>query len=291
MSQGYRGFTKAELEREYSPSSCIEDIGYYLDRYATLSEGARSQAEANPAVHCHWDCPYGEKPAQKLDLMVPEGPAEGAPLHLYIHGGYWQQLDKRDSAFAAPMLNEHGIALGVLGYTLAPEASLSDIVEECRQAIAWLYQHGPDYGLDPSRVTLSGSSAGGHLVAMMLYTDWARYQVPQNVIKGIIAVSGVFELAPLPLTYIDEPLKLSEREISQLSPLNGTQPHPCTVVLAYGDNETAEFKRQSLDYLVLLEEQGVPVTCAEVSGRNHFDVVLDLNDETSWLGRQLLRMA
>ncbi|GAA4886573.1 alpha/beta hydrolase [Ferrimonas pelagia] len=277
----YGEWTLAELEREYSPSSCIEDIGYYLDRYATLSAAARKGGDGKLLL----DCRYGDKPRQCLDLYLPRQQAP-APLHIYIHGGYWQQLSKDESAFAAPMLNAQGVGLAVLNYTLAPQASLTEIVAEIRQAIVWCYQQAP--GVDRRNITLSGSSAGAHLVMMMSLTDWTQYGLPAEPFAGALAVSGIYDLAPLVPTYINEAVQLSPQEVASLSPMVQPLSVSCPLLLAFGEIETAEFKRQSRDYYQRLSEAGLTVELASIPRRNHFDVILELTDADSLLSRRLL---
>ena len=120
---------------------------------------------------------------------------------------------------------------------------------------------------------------------MMALTDWSKYvETDQNIVKGICAVSGIYDLTPIAQTYINEPLQLSEKEITNYSPLLMIKPlKNCAIILSYGDNETSEFKRQTTAMIHHLTEQKIKVTQAEIAQRNHFDVILDLADPKSWL--------
>ncbi len=281
----YRDFDQVMLDREYAPSSRVDDIKLYLDRYARSSLAAKTEALSNDT--CIPDLRYGDSAEETLDLFLPDRPRR-APLHLYIHGGYWQLLGKDDSSFAAPMFQEYGSFFAAVNYTLAPHQTLTGIVEENRRAIAWLYRHADDWGFDRGRIHLSGSSAGAHLAMMMLRTDWSRLGLPRNVVKGVCAVSGVYDLEPVRLSYVNDKVGMDEREARDNSPMGRELLNQCPVILAYGDNETDEFKRQTDEYRLFLEASGVPVAFEEISNRNHFDVIMDLADADSWLAQQVL---
>ncbi len=275
---------KARLDREYSPSSCIDDIDVYLDEYARTSKAAKSDALKDNA--CDADQRYGPGAEETLDLFLP-AERGSAPLHVFIHGGYWQLLSKDESCFAAPMFQQHGSLFAALNYTLAPQQTLTGIVEENRRAITWLYQNAADWGFDRERIYLSGHSAGAHLAMMMLQTDWPKFGLPHDVIKGVCAVSGVFDLEPVRLSYVNEVVRMDIGEAACNSPIRHSLTNRCPVILAYGDNETGEFKRQTDEYESVLQNAGIPVTLSEIADRNHFDVIMDLADTNSWLSRQV----
>lgn len=281
----YSTFDQAELDREYSPSSCIDDINVFLDAYASVSSQVKKVAIAEGS--CIQNLAYGSKADEQLDLFKPSI-TQGAPLHIYIHGGYWRALSKDDSAFAAPMFQQHDSFFAALDYTLAPNATLTQIVQQNRLAISWLFRNAPELGFDRNRIFLSGSSAGAHLAVMMLLTDWAGYGLPQDVIKGVCAVSGIYDLEPIRLSYVNEPLQMSSREAAENSPMGKALRNHCPVIFAYGDNETSEFKRQTNVYRDFLSQSGETVSLREIKNRNHFDVVMDLMHADSWLAQQVL---
>jgi arylformamidase len=281
----YRDFDQVELDRQYSPSSCIADIGVFLARYAESSRQARDAAAANGTLA--GDLQYGLSTDEGLDLFMPPGD-RGGPLHIYIHGGYWQLLSKDDSSFAAPVLQRYGSYFAALNYSLAPSVRLTQIVQQNRDAICWLYHHADNWGFDRTRIYLSGSSAGAHLVAMMMLTDWEVYGLPADTIKGVCAVSGIYDLVPISKSYVNDVLQLGQEETADCSPIGKPLPSQCPVILAYGDNETTEFKRQTDEYAEFLSGEGVSVDFREVAARNHFDVIMDLADEGSWLSQQVL---
>ena len=300
----YQHYSPEELAQQYSPSSCISDIKVYIDAYITKSHQAKKLAKKEKRVLT--DLLYSENKEAKIDLYLPDTNSNTPQLtkkqlHLYIHGGYWQELSKEESSFAATTFQKQGCYFAVINYPLAPNATLSEIVEQNRLAIVWLYQHAQQYGFDKNEIYLSGSSAGAHLAMMMLMTSWSPYfqdKAPvTNImpIKGICAVSGIYDLTPIAHTYINDLLQLTPDEIIQNSPLltplallNNTT-HPCHIIICYGSNETDEFKRQSQAMKDKLITLGYQVTYKEISERNHFNVILDLADNNSWLYAQVIK--
>lgn len=285
----YKNFDLANLEREYSPSSCITDINIYINKYITQSKNVAELAKKTHTIKPNLH--YGEHKDEVIDLFLPTK-GNTKKLQVYIHGGYWQELSKNESSFAASNFQENGCYFAVLNYSLAPNASLTQIVEQNRKAIAWLYDNAEHLGFDANEIYLSGSSAGAHLAMMMLHTDWVNYiksdtQQNNQIVKGICAVSGIYDLTPIALTYINDALKLTANEIDQNSPNNKSLKNLCPIVFAFGDNETSEFKRQTSEMLMALSRDGIEVSCNEIKNRNHFDVILDLADSESWLSKQV----
>lgn len=289
----YRNFGLKTLEREYSPSSCVDDIDVYVAQYITLSASAKNTAIEQKKLVT--DIQYGSKDDEVLDMFLPfDSSLKQRKLQVYIHGGYWQELSKNESSFAATNFQQLGYHFAVLNYSLAPNASLTEIVEQNRQALKFLYQNAEKYGYDKSEIYLSGSSAGGHLAMMMALTDWLKYiETDKNIIKGICAVSGIYDLTPIAQTYINEPLQLSEKEIATYSPLllnvDRGNFNNCPIIIAYGENETSEFKRQTLAMKSHLEKEGLEASFSEIKNRNHFDVILDLAEPQSWLSQEVFK--
>ena len=274
----YRHFTQTELEREYSPSSCVPDINVFLREYAERSQVARQRCKVIT------DMRYGASTEETLDFFPAASPH--APLEVFIHGGYWQALSKNESSFAAPDFVSHGVAFAALNYALAPKATLDEIVRQCRAALAWLYQHADELGFDRQRIFISGSSAGAHLAVMVTATNWQRdFGLPDHLIKGCAAVSGVFDLEPIRFTYVNDPLQLDAEAARHHSPLFLRPCVPTELIVSWGDNETSEFKRQGREFAAAWEAREV----LEMRGYNHFDVILKLGDATTPLGQAVLR--
>ncbi len=264
------------LEREYSPSSRVESLSSLIDDYRLKSLEARSE---RPPI-CH---SYGDLPCETLDVF-PAQP--GSTAHIFIHGGYWQELSKEDSSFPAIGFAEADTTFIAVDYGLAPNFSLDEIVAQVRRAIAWVYTNHSTVGIDPERIVVSGSSAGAHLTAMAALTDWASMGLPTNIIRGLVLLSGIYDLEPLIDTYINEAVGMDWETAHRNSPLRqlSSAPHGIPAIVAWGDNETDAFKAQSRWLAEAWSAVGNPVSCLEAPGRNHFDIVHDLSHWDSPLG-------
>lgn len=286
----------AEREVAYSPSSCIGgNYQPFIQAYVEQSRKAREQAVA---LGGRWlDVRTGPEPAQCMDLCLPsQPPAAGAPVLVFIHGGYWQELSARDSLFSAAQCVERGAAFCAIDYTLAPRASVGQIVAECRQALQVLADGAAAWGIDASRIVVAGSSAGAHLAAMCcLSANEAALQPavsPRPRVRPCAAVliSGIFELQPLVGTSINNALGLTVAEAQAQSPAS----HPLTgfppALVCWGQIETDAFKSQSRRFASALQAAGSNCHQLEVAQRNHFDVALDLADAATELGRQTFKL-
>lgn len=285
----WRALSAEDLSLAYNARATVGgDISAYLETYAARSAAARAALEVEIGVA------YGPSAAETFDFF-PAIRADGAPapLHLFIHGGYWRALSKDVSAFAAPAFVRNGIAFAALDYALCPTVRLSEIVRQCRAAVAHLVAGADRFGIDPTRITVSGSSAGAHLTAMLLAGDgWEDgFGLPVGAVRAGVAVSGLFDLEPVRHCDINEVIGLDAAEAEAMSPLGHVAPRGRRLVVAWGETETAEFKRQSLDYAARWVERGGMLDAFEVPGRNHFDVILDLADPHSRLGRAALAAA
>jgi arylformamidase len=281
--QAWREWSLAERERQYSPSTCVPAVDPLLQAYDSRSR------EAEKLLRGHKDLAWGNGPDETFDCFPAD--SVGSPLMIFIHGGYWQDLSKNDSLFAAPDFVANGIAFAAIEYTLAPKAKLPTIVDQCRRAVAALHQQAGALGFNPRRIYVAGSSAGAHLAAMMLAGGWQkRYGLSHDVIAGAVLLSGIYDLEPLVGTYIDAPLHLSSADVAGLSPIRLNVGPGVRTVVAWGENETPEFKRQSRAFAAKLRDAGFPVNAFEVAGANHFDIVLGLADRKTELGRATIEL-
>ena len=280
----WRQMKDDEREREYSPSTAIGgNYEPFLSAYKERSDAAR-KTFSNIV-----ECRYGPKPTNTIDLVMPEnlGTDRRCPLIVFIHGGYWQELSKRESIFAAPEFLAQGMAFAAVDYTLAPSASIPEIIDECRSAVRWLHDAADDFAYDPNLVFVTGSSAGAHLAAMTALPDPQSGKV---LPAGLVLVSGIFELEPVIGTSINIHLNLNVQVAQECSPLClDTAEFPPTL-LAWGEIEPGDFKTQSRAFATKLKESDVPVRALEIPTRNHFDVVLDLADTSTALGAEVANL-
>ncbi|MES0826736.1 alpha/beta hydrolase [Ruegeria sp. SCP11] len=263
----YRGFTQAELDQEYSPRSMIGgDLTPYLESYAALSAQHRAQMDVIGNIS------YGDGTAQVLDFFPAR--VTNGPLHVFIHGGYWQALSQRESAMMAPAIVEAGNAFATLNYTLAPAARIGHMIAECRDALLWLAANARDLGFDPSQITLSGHSAGAQLVSMVMATSADALARSGLRVRDVILISGVYDLEPISLTPVNDPLQLTPVEVHDLSPiLNLPAPGP-RYHITVAERDTPEFIRQSRDYAEFLRKGGHSVSFDLKSGMQHFDIIM-----------------
>ncbi len=272
------------IDRDYGArGSVTSDVFEAAMRdYLSRSEEMRDHAR-------HLDVVYDEASGQTVDIYGVG--AEPRPVFVFIHGGYWRMLSKHDSAFMAGMLARHDIATAVVDYRLAPEVSLDEIVREVRAALSFLWKNGRALGIDPERIFVGGSSAGGHLTGAVLAGGWqADFAVPEDVVKGAMPISGLFHLAPIARSFVQDWIKLDDAAVARLSPATNLPSVGCPIVVAYADGEPAGFKRQSTEYDRLWREAGFASRLVEVPGRNHFDVLLDLAADDSALSRLLVEL-
>ena len=261
----WRSLGTAALDEQYSPSSCVDNFDELIAAYAQKSAESESRARVLKNLS------YGGHPDETLDVFPAQ--EKDSALHLFIHGGYWQELSKNESTFAGADFVDNGVSFAAIDYTLAPHARIGDMVEQCRTSIQWLQRNADELGFDSEKIYISGSSAGAHLASMVLLTRWEDYGVPANVIKGATLMSGIYDLRPICHTYVNDPLKMDEDEARSLSPLfkdlSGLPP----VVICWGEHETDEFKRQSQAFGQALLDAGNDPELFEVAGYNHFDIV------------------
>ena len=261
------------------------------DRFAEEMRAYRERSdEVRGPYLSRADLVYDAESGQTLDLFGLNPQAGPQPVFVFIHGGYWRALSKRDSAMMAGMLAERGIATAVIDYRLAPQASLAEIVREVRAAIAFLWREGRMLGLDPERIHVGGSSAGGHLAAMLAAGGWqAAFGLPDNAVKSALLLSGLFELAPI-ASFTREWLALDEADVAALSPLRHLPREGYPVAIVWAQGEAPGFKRQSTAFHRAWLDAGFPAQALEVPGRNHFDILMELRDPETALSRLLLEL-
>jgi arylformamidase len=273
----YRQFaSQAELDAEYDVSRTTPDAARRLQRFQADSEQTRAELE------CRLDVPYGPTRAERLDLFPA---ARGAPLLVFIHGGYWRARSARDFSLVARGPVGAGVSVAVIEYALCPRVSLTEIVRQCRAAVAWLRGEGH------RDIHVAGHSAGGHLVGMLLATEWEAdwRDVPGDVIRSGCAISGLFDLAPFPYTWLQPALQLTWEEVLRLSPLHHLPARSGPLLVSYGGRETAELRRQSDDFLEAWRAHGLPGELCPQADADHYSAISGFADADSPLCRALLR--
>jgi arylformamidase len=277
----FRDYDQAALDRQYDQRAWAPNAIELINRYAADSAAVRKRL-GEPDTY-----DYGDTRAESLDLFRTH--RTPAPVHVFIHGGAWRLLSARDSAFAAETFVRAGAHYVALDFAQLPQASLDQMVGQVRFAIAWLYRYADQFGGDANRIFVSGHSSGAHLAAMVATTDWkARFGLPQDVVKGALCCSGIYDLEPVRRSARNDYVQLDETLVEALSPIRHVANLRCPMAVAIGDHESDEFKRQGREFAGSIEGQGVPVEVIEGAGLNHFEIVTTLASPAGLLGRVAL---
>ena len=278
------GYDQAALDREYNNSGKVPNATELLAWYP--AESARTR----DALPVRLDLRYGPDPGETLDVFLPEGRGPW-PVHVFVHGGYWRSLDKQDFSFVARGLQPAGVLVAVINYALIPTVDMDELVRQVRAAVAWLHRNVAALGGDPERITVSGHSAGGHLVAMLMSTDWSRFAgLPTDVVKAGCGISGLYDLEPIRLCYLNQTLGLSMETARRNSPVHSV---PAATVgrllLPVGAKEGEEYHRQTESLAAAWRRRGLDVEVMDMAGHDHFSIIIELGDPGTPLSRAILR--
>jgi arylformamidase len=277
------------LEAQYNNRARVADAMTQLANWAEASERAR---EGSPGKRL--DIAYGDGPSETLDIFPAAAP--GAPVIVFVHGGYWRSLDKSDFSFVAPSLVAAGATVVVPNYALCPAVTVEDIALQMVKAVAWTLHHAGEHGADPQRLAVVGHSAGGHLAAMLLSCRWKQVDesLPLQPLAGALAISGLYDLEPLRHTaFLQSDLRLTPQQVARCSPAFFPRPkvgaNSGKLYAVVGADESDEFLRHNQ----LIRDQwgptAVPV-CETVPGKNHFTILESLADPKGRLHDLALRL-
>jgi len=277
----YRDFTEqAQIDAEYNPSLKVADPAAEMRHYVDRSRLARETLRNAPGL------PYGPTLAETLDIFPADRP--GAPVFVFLHGGYWRALSSSDFSCVALGLHPLGITTVVVNYALCPQVTIDEIVRQSRAAVAWVLRHIGEHGGDASRVAIGGHSAGAHLAAMCLQTRWADdYGLPDEPLKAALLVSGLYDLNPLRYSYLQPMIQLDDGIIRRNSPALAMRPCATPVWLTWGGAESAEFARQSGCYGEAAAALGNPFELSAIPAAHHFDAIHGFESPDGALARWL----
>ena len=255
----YRGMDRPALDAAYNNSAAVAGSA------AIIADWQRRSAALRARVAGPREVPYAAGPGARLDFF-PAG-HDGAPTLLFFHGGYWQNNTKDGFSFVAEAALAQGINVAVAGYTLAPAARMDAIAAEARAAASWLGAHLEKWRADPERLFAAGWSAGAHLTALVM---------GESAIRGGIAISGIYDLEPIRLNYLNDKLGLDPAEARRNSPLLHLPSRAGRLIVAVGSAELPELRRQSRDYAEARRGRGLPGAFQELAGCHHYAALEEL---------------
>ncbi len=281
MSELYKGFRPDEMEYQYQPRESVPE-------FPELSKVRAAQAKQVRATAKSWlNIAYGSSARESLDIYAADKP--GGPVLVYIHGGYWRSGSKEENCNWVPTFTKRGATVVLVEYDLCPQVTVTDIVRQSRASIAWVAQNILRYSGDPSRIYISGHSAGGHLTALALAHDWTTEGLAPDCIKGAVATSGVFDLDMVMKISVQEQVRMTPDIAKRNSPFLNPPKVQCPLVVAVGGAEPKGWQQMSEAYFNYAKQQGMTADYLVVAGANHYTMAEKLLDETNPLTQAMIK--
>jgi arylformamidase len=274
------------LEKEYDNRGRVPDHPALIAKWTQDSHLYRDESLKNQSALLN--LAYGSDPRQQLDLFGPDldGNGTGALL-VFIHGGYWRSLDRSLFSHMAKGANAHGVTVAIPSYRLCPQVSLNDLINDLRQTARFLYNRYK------RPMAVAGHSAGGHLTACLLGTDWPAYDsaLPARIARHGYSISGLFDLEVMTKTSINIELNLTEKEAIELSPAFWTIPAGVELDAVVGSTESSEYHRQSRLIAERWQDYGAKTQWSLLEGANHFTAIMPLADPDSTMTQRIVALA
>jgi arylformamidase len=280
----YRQYrTQQELDAEYDIERSVPDFEAYARHYVDQSKLARHRLD------CKLDVRYGPTLEEHLDIFPA---VRQAPILVFFHGGYWRTLSSKEFSCVALGPVAAGIALVNVNYSLCPSVTIDEIVRQARAALAWTWRKAESFGGNREQIYVSGHSAGAHMAAMTLATDWpGDFGLPADLIKGAFCLSGLYDLRPLPFCFVQPSLQLTAGQVLRNSPMLAPPAGcPSQLMVSVGGKEPAEFQRQTHDFLASWQVVGNHGEAVAQPESDHFSILFGLEEPTSILSRALFRL-
>lgn len=268
----YKQYDQTALDRQYNNRLQVPEYGTHLKRWEDMSRETEKKLKA---VH---DIAYGDHERERLDIY-PSSKQNSKTL-VFIHGGYWQRLDKSLFQFVAEAFLPYHLTVVLITYPLAPSVALDKIVASCKKAVQWVHANIQQYNGDPDELYVAGHSAGGHLAVMLM----------SKMVKGVCAMSGLYDLEPIRLSEINEVMKLDQLAVSSNSPVDLVAVCPCPMVIAFGADESDEFISQSEALYFSWQKYNVPMELLRLPAINHYSIVESFADKNSSLHVAMLEL-
>ncbi len=272
--------TGIDYEAEYNNRLLVPDNAKYGLRWAEQSAATRA------ALSCDLDVEYGPASRNRYDMFWTQRRGSAVPLAVFVHGGVWQRGDRKDYDCVVDQLVARGVDVAVPSYTLCPEVKVGAIFDELRLFLRVLWAK------TGRRPLVIGHSVGGTMAAAMMATEWGKSgDVPDDLVRAVYSISGVFDVEPYVQTTYNEAVKMTAEEARAVSPVLMPAPSGRQIVAAVGGAESREFVRQSLDLAARWSAAGVKAECVVVPGANHFSIVDELMRPDSAMLERCVGMA
>ncbi|MBM3487039.1 MAG: alpha/beta hydrolase [Alphaproteobacteria bacterium] len=272
MDTVFLQYDQVGLDAQYDLRARVPDTAYHLRFRETESARVRG------ALTCRLDLAYGAHAGERLDVFPAD--RRGAPALVFIHGGYWRGSDKSDASYMAPDFVAAGVTVVTVNYALAPVVAMDEIVRQNRAALAWVWRNAATLGIDRDRIHVAGHSAGGHLTAMMLATDWAAFDadLPRDLVKGACALSGIYDLEPIRLSFLNADVRLDRESARRNSPIHLAPHCAAPLILSVGALETEEYHRQEARFAAAWRAHLPALDIVAAPDCHHYNIV-------PWFGR------
>jgi arylformamidase len=285
MKTTWSTLTPQEREAHFNPRIAVPSADTYLENAAKAAAAARKQL----AGDSHFDVRYGSGAKQTVDILKGPSNGQAAPVVLFIHGGYWRALDKDDHTHLAPPFVDAGAVFLNINYDLCPDVTVSTIANEIRAGLIWAAQHADDYGGDPNRIFLYGHSAGAHLAGMMMTETFPPDALLPEQIRGMFAISGIYEPEIARMLAVNEEIGLDATEAARNNVLQRTPHHAWPTLVAAGGAEPAGWVEQSRAFEARLRDHDIPVEFVTAEDCNHFSFLEILSDSSHPLVVKMLQ--
>ena len=276
----YRDYTQESLDVEYNNRGRFPDTADCKAAQIVGSDEAKAEYE------CRLDVRFGDGDTDLLDIYIAEGDGPH-PIHVFFHGGYWKSNTKNDFGFVAKPFVPYGVTTIVVEYPLIPSVRIGTLIERCCASMEWAWRNAESFGGDKNNITVSGHSAGGHITAMMMQTDWPSYGdgLPKDLVKGGCSISGVSDLDPVRLSFQNDELQFSPKEAAEFSTLFMDPKHAGPLLAVAGGIEGPEFIRQTTELADAWAAKGMDVKGWIMEGKHHFTTINQYLDPESELSR------
>src|SRR5215813_12027607 len=281
QSKVFLDYDQEALDRAYDQRVWAPNMDAVLKRYVANSEVVRARLGAPRTIA------YGASPVETLDIYMTA--RTNAPVVVFVHGGAWRTGRARDYAYAAETFVRAGAHYVAPDFATVMDVGLDGMVAQVRRAVAWIAKNASSFGGDPARIYVAGHSSGGHLAGTVLITDWStEFGLPRDVVKGGVCISGMYDLRGPRLSARSSYVKFDDRIEHDHSAQRHLARIPCPVIVAYGDQESPEFQRQSREFADALRGAGRLHSLIVGQGYNHFEIPETLASPYGLVGRATL---